>query len=149
MNPRSFLISILSCSVVACSGGFTSDDVSGSGAPNAGELGSAEQQLGSDCTASAFINVDFGTGFQATVSVRNDGEPSVSWEASWSFDEGQTVRQIFNATLAGPPTGEVVAASLDFNGRLNTGQSTTFGFVAGKDPATPAELASLSCTMFR
>ncbi|MFF6998265.1 cellulose binding domain-containing protein [Streptomyces sp. NPDC008313] len=76
-------------------------------------------------------------GFTAQVSVTNLGPAVSSWELGWTFDAGQKVTSGWNARVTQDGTS-VTAHSLDYNGSLPTGSSTSFGLQgtwSGTDPA--------------
>ncbi len=50
------------------------------------------------------------------------------WTVVWTFADGQTVSQAWNATVTS--SGATVAArNMSYNGSLGAGVSTTFGFI--------------------
>jgi hypothetical protein len=106
--------------------------------------------LGADvaCTITYTTN-EWDTGFTADVSLRNDGAPLESWRVGWTFADGQTVQQGWSATFA--QTGAAVTAtSLGYNGHVDTGATTSFGFNGTKGAANrpPADFTvnGSSCT---
>ncbi len=67
-------------------------------------------------------------GFTANVAVRNLGDPVSNWTLGFTFpDGGQRVVQGWSATWQQSGSA-VTARSLDYNGTLGTGASTTVGF---------------------
>ena len=106
--------------------------------------------LGADvaCTVTYTTN-DWDTGFTANVSLRNDGLPFDSWKVGWTFLDGQKVTQGWSATFA--QTGAAVTATnLSYNGHLDTGASTSFGFNGSKGsanrPPTDFSVNGTACT---
>ncbi|MFD8498058.1 glycoside hydrolase family 48 protein [Amycolatopsis sp. NPDC059657] len=106
--------------------------------------------LGADvaCTITYTTN-DWDAGFTANISLRNDGAPFDSWRVGWTFPDGQKVQQGWSATFA--QTGAAVTAtSLSYNGHLDTGASTTFGFNGSKSganrPPTDFSVNGTACT---
>lgn len=91
------------------------------------------------CTATYRTVSSWPGGFQGEVSVRA-GSPSTSWTVSWR-PAGEVVSQVWNGSVTSQG-GLVVVRSLDWNGRLPAGGTTTFGFVGSGTPPTP----ELTCT---
>ncbi|WP_213013797.1 cellulose binding domain-containing protein, partial [Paractinoplanes toevensis] len=97
------------------------------------------------CSAAYRVVSQWTGGFQAEVTVSN-GSPAASsgWTATFTFANGQTVSQAWNATVAQAGT-TVTARNVDWNGRLATGGTATFGFLASSTATntTPA----VTCTL--
>lgn len=91
------------------------------------------------CTATYRTVNSWSGGFQGEVTVKA-AAPSTSWTVSWRT-AGETVSQVWNARMTSQ-NGAVVVSSLDWNGRLPAGGTTTFGFLGGGTPPTP----ELTCT---
>ena len=92
---------------------------------------------------------DWDSGFTANVSLRNDGAALDSWKVGWTFLDGQKVQQGWSATFA--QTGAAVTATnLSYNGHLDTGASTSFGFNGSKGsanrPPTDFSVNGTACT---
>ncbi|SBT41892.1 cellulase family glycosylhydrolase [Micromonospora auratinigra] len=76
-------------------------------------------------------------GFTATVAIKNLGDPVTNWTLGFSFpDSGQRVSQGWSATYQQSGSA-VTARSLDYNGALATGASTTIGFNGSWTTANP------------
>lgn len=78
-----------------------------------------------DCTVAYEVN-DWGSGFQANVTITNDSStPITAWDLTWSFPSGQTIDQIWSAEQI---TGG--ASNVSWNGAIGAnGGSVTFGFI--------------------
>ncbi|MEC3977572.1 glycoside hydrolase family 48 protein [Amycolatopsis sp. H20-H5] len=85
------------------------------------------------CTVQYATN-DWGTGFTANVTLRNDGPALATWKVGWSFLDGQQIQQGWNATFA-QAGASATASSLPYNGSLATGASTSFGFNGTRNAA--------------
>jgi len=74
---------------------------------------------------------DWGSGFVASIAVTNTSETAVEgWNVEWSYAGNNRVVFLWNASLSGNnPYG---ASSMPWNGTLQPGQSTSFGFVGTK-----------------
>ncbi|WP_426512107.1 cellulase family glycosylhydrolase [Dactylosporangium sp. McL0621] len=89
-------------------------------------------------------------GFTANVGITNLGDPISSWTLGWTFaDAGQKVGQGWSATYSQSGSA-VTAKSLDYNGSLASGASTSIGFNGtwtGSNP-NPASftLNGVTCT---
>ncbi|MEV1286185.1 glycoside hydrolase family 48 protein [Micromonospora sp. NPDC049679] len=70
---------------------------------------------------------DWSTGFTASVTVKNIGDPISGWTLKFAFPGNQRVTQGWSATWA-QSGNEVTATSLSYNGNLGTNQSTNIGF---------------------
>ena len=50
-----------------------------------------------------------------------------AWTAAWTFANGQTITQAWNATVTSSGSS-ITAKNMSYNGSLATGASTSFGF---------------------
>lgn len=82
------------------------------------------------CTATYTVTGQWQGGFQGEVRVTAGTTPITGWTTRWTFANGQSVSQTWNATLTSSGA-TVTARNVDYNGRLAAGASTTFGFIAG------------------
>ncbi|MEU6371996.1 cellulose-binding domain-containing protein [Streptomyces sp. NPDC046909] len=86
-------------------------------------------------------------GFQASVTVTTD-EALDSWRVAWSFDDGQKVGQMWDATFA-QNGSRVTATAADYNKSVAAGSSLSFGFLASwqgtNSPAYDFTLNGRSC----
>ncbi|MFE2432559.1 cellulose binding domain-containing protein [Streptomyces sp. NPDC059373] len=85
----------------------------------------------STCAVTYAITSQWNTGFQGDISIKNTGASAVNgWTLAWTFPNGQTVSQLWNATYT--QTGSTVTAtSLSWNSAIAAGSSVSFGFTAG------------------
>ncbi|QOC92814.1 cellulose-binding domain-containing protein [Micromonospora craniellae] len=82
------------------------------------------------CAATATIGSGWGSGFVATVTVRNTGTEALDgWRVSWTWPGDQRIQSLWNGTLT-EAGGEVTVRDAGWNGRLAPGGSTTFGLLA-------------------
>ena len=79
------------------------------------------------CSVTYSVSSQWPSGFTASVSLTNLGDPLTSWTLTWSFGAGQEVTQAWNAAVAQSGT-QVTAGNLSYNGSLATNASTSFGF---------------------
>ncbi|MFI6250804.1 cellulose binding domain-containing protein [Streptomyces sp. NPDC051016] len=80
------------------------------------------------CTVAYTITNQWTGGFQADVRLTNTGATSwTGWSLGWSFPNGQTVGQLWNAdwTQSG---AAVTAKNVSWNGTVAAGSSVSFGF---------------------
>ncbi len=99
---------------------------------------------GSGCTASYTVSSDWGSGFNANVTVTNNGTAATTgWKVTWSFGGNQTVSNMWNAgyTQSG---ASVTAANMSYNGALAAGGNTSFGF--GATYSGTNAVPTLTCT---
>ena len=82
------------------------------------------------CTATYRVVSQWTGGFQGEVTVTNgSSSASTGWTATFTFANGQTISQAWNATAA-QSGATVTARNVDWNGRLAPGGAATFGFLA-------------------
>ncbi|ETK36905.1 cellulose binding domain-containing protein [Microbispora sp. ATCC PTA-5024] len=96
------------------------------------------------CTATYHLVNDWGTGFQAEVTVGNTGSSALNgWTVSMTLNGGQTITSLWNGVNTGT-TGAVTVRNASYNGAVAGGGSTTFGFTAnGSGSAAPG---GITCT---
>ncbi|MBX6371953.1 MAG: cellulose binding domain-containing protein [Acidothermus sp.] len=99
---------------------------------------------GAGCKATYSVSNDWGTGFTANVTVANTGSKATSgWTVSWSFGGNQVVTNYWSTALT--QSGKsVTARNVDYNGVIQPGQSTTFGFNANYSGSN--SVPTLTCT---
>nr|WP_308441780.1 CotH kinase family protein [Micromonospora gifhornensis] len=98
---------------------------------------------GDACTATYAVTNQWTGGFQAEVRVTAGSAAIGNWTVTWTFANGQTISQAWNATVTSQGSA-VTARNVSYNGTLAAGASTTFGFLgtfAGTNSAP-----SLRCT---
>jgi mannan endo-1,4-beta-mannosidase len=96
------------------------------------------------CTAAYSIVNSWPGGFQADVRVTAGPAAIISWAATWTFANGQTITQIWNATSTASGSS-VTTRNVGYNGSLAAGASTTFGFL-GSWNGTNSVPTNVSCT---
>ncbi|WJK39668.1 cellulase family glycosylhydrolase [Solwaraspora sp. WMMA2056] len=80
------------------------------------------------CSATYTIVGQWQGGFQGEVRVTAGGSGTTGWRVVWTYANGQTVNQAWNATVTRNGS-QVTATNVSYNGTLSPGQSTTFGFI--------------------
>jgi endoglucanase len=81
----------------------------------------------STCTVSYSVGNNWSGGFQAGVTVTNNGPAISSWSLAFAFPEDQQVTNLWNGTFT--QNGQVlVVNNASYNGALATGASVTIGF---------------------
>ncbi|MDL4814264.1 lytic polysaccharide monooxygenase [Actinomadura opuntiae] len=97
-------------------------------------------QPGMVCTAAYRTVSTWSGGYQGEMTVKNSGTvPMNGWAVHWTFAGGETVDQLWSGSFT--QTGaDVEVKNAGWNGALQPGASTTFGFVA----KTPGSAAALS-----
>ncbi|HEX6344182.1 cellulase family glycosylhydrolase [Umezawaea sp.] len=82
------------------------------------------------CAVSYKVASQWQGGFGADVTIRNTGTAAVNgWTLRWTFANGQTVTQMWNAT-AGQSGTQVSAVNVPYNAAIAAGGSVGFGFNA-------------------
>jgi acetylxylan esterase len=95
------------------------------------------------CTATYRLVNPWTGGFQAEVTVRNNGSAQIgSWTVALGLGGGQTIVNLWNGVNTGT-TGAVTVRNAPYNGTIPGNGTTTFGFVAN-GPSTPAPTVSCS-----
>ncbi|SCG62302.1 cellulose binding domain-containing protein [Micromonospora halophytica] len=83
-------------------------------------------------------------GFQGEVTVANDTATTVNgWTVRLTLASGQVISSLWNGTNTGT-TGNVTVRNAPYNGTLGPNASTTFGFTATGNGATPP--SNITCT---
>jgi cellulose 1,4-beta-cellobiosidase len=78
------------------------------------------------CTVDYKTN-DWGSGFTADVTIKNNGAAKSSWSLKWSYAGNQRVTSGWNAKIT-QSGANVTATNESYNGSLPTGGSVNFGF---------------------
>ncbi|MBT8224549.1 MAG: cellulose-binding protein [Dactylosporangium sp.] len=104
----------------------------------------------SGCGVTYAVTSQWSTGFGASVTVNNLGDPVTSWQLTWSFTAGQTITQLWNGSVA-QTDAQVTVTNAGWNGSIGTGASVDFGFnatAAGDANPVPTDFAlnGLACT---
>ncbi|MFK0112184.1 cellulose binding domain-containing protein [Streptomyces sp. NPDC091217] len=127
--------------------GDTSDS-SGGGGDGGGGTGPTPSGA---CTVTYRISNQWTGGFQADVQLTNTGSTAWSgWSLGWSFPNGQTVGQLWNAdwTQSG---AAVTARNVSWNGTVAAGSSVSFGFTGtwsgANDRPSSFALGDQTCTV--
>ncbi|MFG1744893.1 cellulase family glycosylhydrolase [Micromonospora chalcea] len=80
------------------------------------------------CTATYAVTNSWQGGFQGDVKVTAGAAAITGWTVRWTYANGQSVTQAWNATVSNSGSA-YTARNVDYNGRLGAGASTTFGFI--------------------
>ena len=103
----------------------------------AGLLGAASAQAAQGCEVDYQVTGQWSGGFNANVEVTNLGEPIDHWDLEWTWPDGQSVTDMWNAKDKSK-NAAAKAAGQASNAALATGGSTTFGFAASWSGANTA-----------
>ncbi|MFY1575244.1 cellulase family glycosylhydrolase [Verrucosispora sp. WMMD703] len=95
------------------------------------------------CTATYSISGQWQGGFQGEVRVTAGTSAINGWTVRWTYANGQTVTQSWNATVTSSGS-TVTARNVSYNGRLGAGASTTFGFLGSWNGTNSAP--AVACT---
>ncbi|WP_157930616.1 glycoside hydrolase family 9 protein [Glycomyces xiaoerkulensis] len=100
------------------------------------------------CSGDLEIVNDWGSGFQANVTVSNVGDRTIDqWSLRWDWSGDTEVTYLWNAEWSQSGT-TVTASNLSWNGRLEPGQTAEFGFVGSGTAEVPG-LVGLGCSITR
>ena len=98
---------------------------------------------GSGCSATYSLVNSWQGGFQANVTVANNGSSTLNgWTVHLTLPSGQTITQLWNGVNTGT-SGAVTVKNASYNGTLAGGASTTFGYTGSGTSGTPT---NVSCT---
>lgn len=85
-----------------------------------------------DCEYS--VGSDWGSGFTASITVTNNTDTQVTdWQVSWSYNSATSIINMWNAELVSQDP--ITAGDLGWNGTIEPGTSTSFGFQGEGDDA--------------
>ena len=99
---------------------------------------------GSGCAASFHNDNDWGSGFNATVTVTDTGTAATKgWKVTWTWGGNQQIVNSWNATLTSSGNS-VTATNLGYNGAIAAGGNTSFGLQANYTGTNTAP--TLTCT---
>jgi endoglucanase len=85
------------------------------------------------CTVSYSLTNSWPGGFQAGISITNNGPALTSWALAFTFPNDQTVSNGWSATFT-QNGQDLTATSESYNGALATGASVSIGFVGAVGP---------------
>lgn len=86
------------------------------------------------CTATYSVVNSWSGGYQANVTVTDNGTaPLNGWTVRWTLPTGQTISQVWNATLTVNGT-MVTVTNASYNGSVPAGASATFGLIGTGSP---------------
>ncbi|TYB55365.1 cellulase family glycosylhydrolase [Nonomuraea sp. PA05] len=89
------------------------------------------------CSATYKVTGQWGGGFQGEVKVTAGSSAIRGWTVTWTYADGQTVTNAWNATVTGSGAA-VTARNMSYNGSLAAGAATTFGFLGSWNGANSA-----------
>ncbi|KUN88468.1 cellulose binding domain-containing protein [Streptomyces griseoruber] len=130
--------------------GDTSDPSGGGSGGGDGGGGTDPTPTGA-CAVTYTITNQWSGGFQADVKLANTGTSAWSgWSLNWSFPNGQTVSQLWNADYTQSGTA-VTAKNVTWNANVAAGASVSFGFTGSwtgsNGKPTAFKLGDQSCTV--
>jgi mannan endo-1,4-beta-mannosidase len=96
------------------------------------------------CSATYSITGSWPNGFQGDVKVTAGGSAITAWTVTWTFANGQTITQIWSATVTASGSA-VTAKNVSYNGSVGANASVNFGFLGSWNNSTNA-VPTLSCT---
>lgn len=81
------------------------------------------------------VSNDWGSGFTGVIRVTNYGSAALEgWNMSWQYSGSTRITNLWNAELSG--TNPYIARNLDWNKKIQPGQSVEFGFQGSKAPGS-------------
>jgi mannan endo-1,4-beta-mannosidase len=100
---------------------------------------------GGACTATYSITGSWAGGFQADVKVTAGSATIKAWTVTWTYTNGQTVTQAWNATVTSSGAA-VTARNATYNGTLPASGTTSFGFLGSWNTSNPAPTPTCTTT---
>jgi endonuclease YncB( thermonuclease family) len=102
------------------------------------------------CSVAYRVTNTWPGGFRTDVTLRNTGTTDISgWTLQWKFANGQTVTEMWNATVK--QTGaDISATAMPYNQAIAKGESLLLGFTGGAAAGNPPRAFTLngfSCTL--
>jgi hypothetical protein len=97
---------------------------------------------GRTCSAAYTVVNQWPGGYQGSVRVTAGGAAISGWTVRWTFASGQAITQSWNTTLTASGSA-VTARNVSYNGSVDAGASTEFGFL-GSGAASP--VPAVTCT---
>jgi hypothetical protein len=90
----------------------------------------------SRCEATFDVTGSWPGGYNASVTVRNNGGPALSgWTVRWTLPAGHTISNLWNGTLA-QNGSSVTVTNASWNATVDANGSTEFGFTANLPGST-------------
>ena len=90
------------------------------------------------CTVAYAVNSEWGNGFGAALTVRNEGATAIpDWNLTWTFADGQQITELWNGTYT-QSGGAVSVRGAEWQRSINPGGTASFGFNARKSSANRA-----------
>mgnify|MGYP003423204595 FL=1 len=112
------------------------------GSPGGPSSSSPGGGTGAGCTAAYKVTSSWSGGFQADVSVTNNGSSTIGgWTVNWTLGSGQDVTQVWSGTLT-KSGSNVSVKNVNWNGSVAAGASTAFGFIGTGSSTVP----TVTCT---
>jgi cellulase/cellobiase CelA1 len=125
------------------SSGSPSPSSSSPSSSPSGSSPSPSGPVGAGCVATYAVTSQWDTGFQGDTAVAAGTSAISGWKVTWTFTNGQTISQFWNATVTSSGA-TVTATNLSYNGALAAGASTAFGFVGAWSGSNSTP--TLTCT---
>ncbi|GAA1848703.1 cellulose binding domain-containing protein [Myceligenerans crystallogenes] len=100
-------------------------------------IGAASASAEEGCEVEYTVASNWGSGFQANVTITAGSEPIDGWDLTWAFPAGTTVSQAWNVGWS--QTGTTFHGSdVGWNASIPAGRSVQFGFVGSGSTASPS-----------
>ena len=89
------------------------------------------------CTATYRSISTWSGGFQGEVTVKAGSSAISAWSVAMTLPSGATIQSLWSGTPSGT-SGTITVRNASYNGQVNAGASTTFGFVANGNGSSGA-----------
>jgi uncharacterized protein (DUF1800 family) len=101
-----------------------------------GSLNRTRGQSTSTCNITYRLTTQWNTGFQAEVTIMNNGPAINGWTVTWTFPANQTIYELWNGSYT--QTGAAVTVrNASYNASIPTGGRVSFGFNANWSGSNP------------
>lgn len=113
-----------------------------------GVLRRTEGQSSGTCNITYKLNTQWNVGFQAELTIVNNGPAINGWTVTWTFPSTQSIYELWNGIVT-QSGANVTVRNASYNANIPTGGSVSFGFNAnwfGSNPApTSFALNGVTC----
>lgn len=84
------------------------------------------------------VSNEWSNGFTGAIRITNNGTSAINgWSVNWSYSDGSTITNAWNATITG--NNPYTASNISWNGSIQPGQSVEFGFQGTKTGETASK----------
>ncbi len=101
-----------------------------------GGLNRIKGQSTSTCNITYRLTTQWNVGFQADVTIKNNGPAINGWTVTWAFPANQTIYELWNGSYT-QSGANVTVTNASYNANIPTGGTVSFGFNANWSGSNP------------